>query len=79
VTVEDGTRFGGAGAFMADAIATHCSAEGVPAPTVVVLGTPVAYIPQSRAACIHAELGLDGPGIARSARAAVDAPAIPSA
>ncbi len=79
VTVEDGTRIGGAGTFMADAIATHCAESGIPSPTVVVLGTPVAYIPQSRASCIHAELGLDGAGIARSARAAVDAPAIPSA
>jgi len=79
VTVEDGTRIGGAGSFMADAIAIHCADAGIPAPTVVVLGTPVAYIPQSRASSIHAELGLDGPGIARSARAAVEAPAIPSA
>ena len=78
VTVEDGTRFGGAGTFMADAIAAHCAAAGPPCPTLMVLGTPVAYIPQSRASCIHADLGLDGPGIARSARAAVDAPAFPS-
>jgi hypothetical protein len=64
---------------MADAIASHCAAAGIPTPTVVVLGTPVAYIPQSRPSCIHAELGLDGPGIARAARAAVGAPVFPSA
>ena len=79
VTVEDGTRVGGAGTFMADAITTHCAAAGTAAPTIVVLGTPVAYLAQSKPACLHAELGLDGPGIARSARAAVGAPAVPSA
>ena len=78
VTVEDGTRIGGAGAFIADAIAAHCADTGAPAPRVVVLGTPVAFIPQSPAGCIHATLGLDGPGIARTARAAVAAPAVPS-
>jgi len=78
VTVEDGTRVGGAGAFMADAVAAHCAAAGTPAPSVVVLGTPVAYIPQSKAGLIHAELGLDGPGIAATARAAVAAPSVPS-
>ena len=79
VTVEDGTRVGGAGAFMADAIAAHCAAAGMAAPAVVVLGTPVAYVPQSRAALIHAELGLDGPGIAAAARAAVAALSLPRA
>ena len=78
VTVEDGTRSGGAGAFMADAIAAHCAAAGTTAPSVVVLGTPVAYIAQSRASMIHAELGLDGAGIAAAARAATGAPFLPS-
>ena len=68
VTVEDGTRVGGAGSFLADAVA---AAGGAEVPPVVVLGTPVAYIPQARAARIHAELGLDGPGVAASARAAL--------
>ena len=68
VTVEDGTRVGGAGMFMADALAPR---PGDGPPHVVVLGVPVAYIPQAKPARIHAELGLDGPGIAAAARAAL--------
>jgi len=64
VTVEDGIRFGGAGSFMADAIA---QIEGVRSvPPVLVLGTPVAYIAQGKPDRIHADLGLDGAGIAAS-------------
>ena len=64
VTVEDGIRAGGAGSFMADAIADHRS---MPAKApVVVLGTPAEYIPQGKPDQIHARLGLDGPGIAAS-------------
>jgi 1-deoxy-D-xylulose-5-phosphate synthase len=63
VTAEDGIRVGGAGTAIADAIA-HPSSR--PAPPVLVLGTPVAYIPQGEAGQIHAALGLDGPGIAAS-------------
>ncbi|HVM04542.1 MAG TPA: 1-deoxy-D-xylulose-5-phosphate synthase [Acidimicrobiales bacterium] len=71
VTVEDGTRVGGAGAFLADALATAAAAAGHPAPSVVVLGTPVAYIPQAKPTLIHAALGLDASGVAASARAAL--------
>ncbi|MGQ0521552.1 MAG: 1-deoxy-D-xylulose-5-phosphate synthase [Actinomycetota bacterium] len=83
VTVEDGTRIGGAGTCITDAIATHAAAAPgrPPAPAVVVLGTPVAYIPQSKPSRIHAELGLDAAGIAASARAGLGAssPSSPSA
>ena len=72
LTVEDGTRIGGAGTFIADALATTGPRPG---PPVVVLGTPVAYIPQAKPARILADLGLDGPGIAASARAALSAAA----
>jgi 1-deoxy-D-xylulose-5-phosphate synthase len=71
VTAEDGIRFGGAGSFMADAVAEV--SQGRPAPPVVVLGTPQAYIPQAKPAQIHAELGLDGPGIAASVLKALEA------
>ncbi|MGH9164508.1 MAG: 1-deoxy-D-xylulose-5-phosphate synthase N-terminal domain-containing protein, partial [Acidimicrobiales bacterium] len=64
VTVEDGIRVGGAGTAIADALA-HSAEVGL-RPPVVVLGTPVAYIAQAKAARIHAELGLDGPGIAEA-------------
>jgi 1-deoxy-D-xylulose-5-phosphate synthase len=60
VTIEDGIRVGGAGTAMADALARMQPS----APAVVVLGTPVEYIPHGEAAQIHAALGLDGGGIA---------------
>ncbi|HEX2065041.1 MAG TPA: 1-deoxy-D-xylulose-5-phosphate synthase [Acidimicrobiales bacterium] len=69
VTAEDGIRFGGAGSFMAEAVAERCR----PAPRMVVLGTPVTFIPQAKPAQIHAELGLDGPGIAATVVKALDA------
>jgi 1-deoxy-D-xylulose-5-phosphate synthase len=62
VTVEDGIRVGGAGSHLADAIADI--QEDRHSPPVVILGTPAAYIPHGSPAVIHAQLGLDGPGIA---------------
>ena len=71
VTVEDGVRLGGAGSAIADAVAA--AAEGRQSPPVLILGVPDRYIPQARAAAIHASLGLDGPGIAASVIAALEA------
>jgi len=68
VTAEDGFRFGGAGMFLADAMARLSEAD---APDVEVLGIPRRFIPQGRADDLLSELGLDGPGIARSTRAAL--------
>ena len=68
VTVEDGVRQGGAGTAVADAVAALESDHS--APPVLVLGTPDRYIAQAKPAQIHAELGLDGPGIAASVLAA---------
>jgi 1-deoxy-D-xylulose-5-phosphate synthase len=72
VTVEDGIRVGGAGTAIADALSTLN--PGQPSPPVLVLGTPLAYVPQGKPDQIHAKLGLDGPGIAASVLAAVEAP-----
>ncbi len=74
VTVEDGIREGGAGSAMASAIAAL--EPGRPTVPVLVLGIPDRYIPQGRPSVILADLGLDGAGIARSARDAL-APARP--
>ena len=71
VTVEDGIRIGGAGSFMADAIASLD--PGRHAPPVLILGTPPEYIPQGKPAAILASLGLDSSGIATSARQALTA------
>jgi len=69
VTVEDGMRVGGAGSHIADGIAQLD--EGRVSPPVLLLGTPDAYIAQAKPARIHAELGLDGHGIATSIRKAL--------
>src|SRR5205085_8544666 len=50
VTVEDGIRVGGAGSFMADAIASLD--PGRQSPPVLLLGTPPEYIPQGKPAAI---------------------------
>ncbi|MGQ0617368.1 MAG: 1-deoxy-D-xylulose-5-phosphate synthase [Acidimicrobiia bacterium] len=68
VTVEDGVREGGAGAAVADALATLALDAGRRPPAVQVLGTPVSYIPHGNADAILAELGLDAGGIAAAAR-----------
>jgi 1-deoxy-D-xylulose-5-phosphate synthase len=62
VTVEDGIRVGGAGSFMADAIADL--QESRQSPPVLILGTPPSYISHGSQAAILTQLGLDGPGIA---------------
>jgi 1-deoxy-D-xylulose-5-phosphate synthase len=67
LTVEDGIRDGGAGAAMADAIATDALGDGRVGPPVRVLGTPCAYIPQGKPDAILRELGLDAEGITAEA------------
>jgi 1-deoxy-D-xylulose-5-phosphate synthase len=69
VTVEDGIRVGGAGSAIADAIASVDA--GRSGPPVIVLGTPVTFIPQGKPSQILAQLGLDGPGIADTTLAAL--------
>jgi 1-deoxy-D-xylulose-5-phosphate synthase len=69
VTVEDGVRVGGAGSFIADAIAALD--EGRACPPLLTLGTPDHFIAQAKPARIHAELGLDGHGIAAATRKAL--------
>ena len=67
VTVEDGTREGGAGARIVDALGQLADHPGG-APPAVVLGVPDAYVPHGDPARIRSELGLDGIGIAAVAR-----------
>jgi 1-deoxy-D-xylulose-5-phosphate synthase len=62
VTVEDGIRTGGAGAFLADAVADL--AQTRVGPPVLVLGVPTSFIPHGKVPDILSQLGLDGPGIA---------------
>ncbi|MHB8465160.1 MAG: 1-deoxy-D-xylulose-5-phosphate synthase [Acidimicrobiales bacterium] len=61
VTAEDGVRIGGVGSAVAEAIRAN----------VVQLGIPDRYIPQAKPEQILADVGLDGPGIAESVKAAL--------
>jgi 1-deoxy-D-xylulose-5-phosphate synthase len=62
VTVEDGVRSGGAGAFIADAVADLVETRA--APPFLILGVPTAFVPHGAQDRILAQLGLDGAGIA---------------
>ena len=69
ITAEDGFRQGGGGMFVADAL--RSTAPYGTTPPVISLGTPRSYIPQGKPDQILAQLGLDGPGLAHTVRAAV--------
>ena len=60
VTVEDGSRVGGFGSLVTDALQRR---QGQ-IPRLVQLGTPDEYLPHGTAAELHAEFGLDASGIA---------------
>jgi 1-deoxy-D-xylulose-5-phosphate synthase len=62
LVAEDGVAEGGVGALVASALLT---AAGSRSPRVLCAGVPVAYVAHGRPADILADLGLDGPGIAR--------------
>jgi 1-deoxy-D-xylulose-5-phosphate synthase len=68
VTVEDGVRHGGAGAFLIDAMGAQVASTGLPSPATRVLGVPRQFLAQGKADDILASLGLDGAGIAESVR-----------
>jgi 1-deoxy-D-xylulose-5-phosphate synthase len=70
VTAEDGIAEGGVGALLAAAIGAL--ETGTPAPPVVALGTPSAFIPHGKPAALLANLGLDGPGIAATVAKLLD-------
>ncbi len=70
VTAEDGLRTGGAGTFLADAVA-QAAEESRAAPPVTTLGVPRAFLPHDKPDAILSGLGLDGPGIAASVRRAL--------
>ncbi|HEY5437705.1 MAG TPA: 1-deoxy-D-xylulose-5-phosphate synthase [Acidimicrobiales bacterium] len=64
ITVEDGTRHGGAGTLMVSAIRSRAQDLSRTFPTTRILGTPRAYLEQHRPDLLLAELGLDAPGLA---------------
>ena len=69
VTLEDGIRVGGAGAFIAQSLA---DGEGHrQSRSVLILGVPTAYLPHCKAADILSQLGLDAVGVASATLAAL--------
>ena len=70
VTAEDGLAFGGAGSFLCHEAEELAAERDVAGPQHVVLGVPTTYIAHGKPDAILRRLGLDGPGIAASTRAA---------
>jgi len=64
VTVEDGTRHGGAGTLMVSALRSRAEELEHPFPTTRILGVPRAYLEQHDPDELLAELGLDPQGLA---------------
>jgi len=64
ITVEDGTRHGGAGTLMVSAVRNRAQELGVPFPSTRILGVPRAYLEHHRPDALLAEIGLDPEGLA---------------
>ena len=64
ITIEDGTRHGGAGTLMVSAVRSRAQEMGVPFPTTRILGVPRAYLEQHHPEALLSEIGLDPEGIA---------------
>ncbi|MHB2028503.1 MAG: 1-deoxy-D-xylulose-5-phosphate synthase [Acidimicrobiales bacterium] len=78
ITVEDGTRHGGAGTLMVSAIRSRAQELGRTFPTTRILGVPRAYLEHHRPDELLAELGLDPEGLAGAfARLLADQPEFP--
>lgn len=64
LTIEDGTRHGGAGTLMISAVRARAQELGRPFPTTRMLGVPRAYLEHHTADALLGELGLDAAGVA---------------
>lgn len=67
VTLEDGVRVGGAGAFISHTLDSRLPQRR----PVLTLGVPTAYLPHGKSAAILAQLGLDAAGVASTVLAAL--------
>jgi 1-deoxy-D-xylulose-5-phosphate synthase len=63
VTVEDGTRHGGAGTLMVSALRNRAQDLNRPFPTTRILGVPRAFLEHDKPDALLAELGLDPEGL----------------
>jgi 1-deoxy-D-xylulose-5-phosphate synthase len=78
LTVEDGTRHGGAGTLMVSAVRNRAQEEAKPFPTTRILGVPRSFLEHHRPDALLAELGLDPEGLAAAfARLLADQPEFP--
>ena len=78
ITVEDGTRHGGAGTLMVSAIRGRAQDLGLAFPTTRILGVPRVFLEHHRPDALLAELGLDPEGLAGAFnRLLADAPEFP--
>jgi len=66
LTIEDGTRHGGAGTLMVSAVRAKAQDLARPFPTTRILGVPRAYLEHHKPDLLLHELGLDAEGIAQS-------------
>jgi 1-deoxy-D-xylulose-5-phosphate synthase len=64
ITVEDGTRHGGAGTLMVSAIRNRAQELERPFPSTRILGVPRAYLEHHQPDALLAEIGLDPEGLA---------------
>ncbi len=64
ITVEDGTRHGGAGALMVSALRSRAQELGQAFPVTRILGVPRAYLQHHKPDALLHELGLDDEGLA---------------
>ncbi len=80
ITVEDGTRHGGAGTLMVSAVRSRAQELERPFPTTRILGAPRAYLEHHHPDDLLAELGLDPEGLAGAfARLLANQPEFPRA
>ncbi len=80
ITVEDGTRHGGAGTLMVSAVRSRAQELERPHPTTRILGAPRAYLEHHHPDDLLAELGLDPEGLAGAfARLLANEPEFPRA
>jgi 1-deoxy-D-xylulose-5-phosphate synthase len=64
ITIEDGTRHGGAGTLMVSAVRSRAQDLSRPFPSTRILGVPRIFLEQHRPDALLAELGLDPEGLA---------------
>ena len=68
ITIEDGSRHGGAGTLMVSAVRSRAQDLSCPFPSTRILGVPRAYLEHHRPDALLGELGLDPEGLAGAMR-----------